>query len=138
MTVDQWGFFSATPTVARVTHLLWSSSRTRDTLTWCRAFSSEAVTTCFNDLGGSNPDTCILKFISMFCDVLLYQMQVKFKISIAEIKRDCARAYLTRLWPESGNIWSDLIFAVWWLSTLNGECSANDDSLWIIHFYVVK
>ena len=29
----------------------WSSPRTRGTYTYCRAFSSSAVTTCFNDLG---------------------------------------------------------------------------------------
>ena len=36
----------ATPTVTRDIHLLWSSLRTRDTNTYCQAFSSGAITTC--------------------------------------------------------------------------------------------
>ena len=39
----------ATPTVTRDMRLLWSSPRTRDTQTYCRAFYSRAVTTCFYD-----------------------------------------------------------------------------------------
>ena len=34
---------------------IWSSLWVRDTHTCCRAFSSKAVTTCFNDLGMSRP-----------------------------------------------------------------------------------
>ena len=42
MTIEQWGFFI-------VPHLVWhgSSPRTCDNLTYCRAFGSGAVTTCF-------------------------------------------------------------------------------------------
>ena len=53
MAMEQWGFFN-------VPHLLayplwWSSPRTRDTHTCCRAFDSGAVTTCFYDSGLSRP-----------------------------------------------------------------------------------
>ena len=44
----------ATPAVTRGIRLLWSSPRTRDTQTYCRALGSGAVTTCFYDLGQSN------------------------------------------------------------------------------------
>ena len=46
MAVEHWGFFC-------VPHLLWhgASPRTSDTSTYCWAFSSVAVTTCFYDLG---------------------------------------------------------------------------------------
>ena len=46
MANEQWGFFS-------MPHLLWhgTSPRTSDTHTYCWAFSSGAVTTCFYDLG---------------------------------------------------------------------------------------
>ena len=52
MTIEQWGFFS-------VPHVLWhgASPRTRDTYTYCRAFGSWAVTTCFYDLGLSRLGT---------------------------------------------------------------------------------
>ena len=40
----------ATPTVTRGIRLYWSSPRTRDTHTYCRASGSGAVTTCFYDL----------------------------------------------------------------------------------------
>ena len=45
----------ATPTVTRGIRLYWWSLRTRDTRTYCRAFSSGAVTTCFHDWGLSWP-----------------------------------------------------------------------------------
>ena len=38
-------------TVCLGIRLLWSSPRTRETHTYCRAFSSGAVTNCFYDLG---------------------------------------------------------------------------------------
>ena len=50
MGIEQWGFLS-------VPHLLWHGAsvyngpKTRDTHTYCRAFSNEAVTICFYDLG---------------------------------------------------------------------------------------
>ena len=44
-------FCRVTPTLTRIINLLWSSLRTRDTHTYCRAFSSGAVTTYFYDLG---------------------------------------------------------------------------------------
>ena len=56
MAIDQWGFFS-------VSHLLWygvryrlnwSSPRTHDTNTYCRAIGNGAVTTCFYVLGLSS------------------------------------------------------------------------------------
>ena len=40
----------ARPTVTRDIRLKWSSPRTRDTHTYCWAFNSGAVTTCFSDL----------------------------------------------------------------------------------------
>ena len=40
----------AIPTVTRGIRLYWSSPRTRDTHTYCRASGSGAVTTCFYDL----------------------------------------------------------------------------------------
>ena len=48
MTIEQWGFFS-------VPHLLWHGAsvynlRTHNTRTYCRAFGSRAVPTCFYDL----------------------------------------------------------------------------------------
>ena len=55
--IEQWMFFSVphTPTVTRGISLLCLSPRTRDTNTYCRAFGSGAVITCFNDLGLSRP-----------------------------------------------------------------------------------
>ena len=38
------------PIVTRVNPLEWSSPRTRDTRTYCRAFGSGVVITCFNNL----------------------------------------------------------------------------------------
>ena len=40
----------ATPSVTRGIRLQWSSLRTRDTLTYCRAFGCGAVMVCFYDL----------------------------------------------------------------------------------------
>ena len=47
--IEQWGFFTALPYL--LWHGAWSCPRTRDTHTYWRAFSSGAVTTCFNNLG---------------------------------------------------------------------------------------
>ena len=44
-----------TPTVTQGIRLYWSSPRSRDSHTCCRAFGSGAVSTCFNDLGHSRP-----------------------------------------------------------------------------------
>ena len=48
---DSLACCTATPTVTRDIRLLWSSPRTRYTLTYCRAFGSGDVTTCFYELG---------------------------------------------------------------------------------------
>ena len=57
MAIKKWGFFSVPHLYCDTGHSFkWSSLRTRDTHTVCRAFSSWAltsccVTTCFYDLG---------------------------------------------------------------------------------------
>ena len=43
--------YRATPALTRGICLLWSSERTRDTHTCCRAFGSGAITTCIYDKG---------------------------------------------------------------------------------------
>ena len=50
-------------------HLYWSSPRTRDTPTLCRAFGSGVVTTCFNDLcrgwdSNTQPSACGVKALN--------------------------------------------------------------------------
>ena len=45
------GSLQATPTVTQNIRIRWSSPRTRDTHTYCRAFGSGVFTTFFNDLG---------------------------------------------------------------------------------------
>ena len=54
LTYSHWAvrvLWHATSTVTRGIRLQWSSPRTSDTHTFCRAFSSRAVTTCSYDLG---------------------------------------------------------------------------------------
>ena len=54
--IEQWGFFSVPHlTVTRSVTLYWPSTRNRDTNTYCRAFSSSAVTSCFYDIILSRP-----------------------------------------------------------------------------------
>ena len=48
MAIEQWEFFSVPHLLW---HLWWSSGRIRDTHTYCRVYSSGAVTTCFYVLG---------------------------------------------------------------------------------------
>ena len=57
LAIEQWwrGFKRASPTVSRYIRLKWSSLRNHDIYTCCWAFSSGAVTTCYNDIGLSRP-----------------------------------------------------------------------------------
>ena len=49
--IEQRGFFNVPRLMDKGQPFKWSSPRTRNTYTCCRAVSSGAVTTCFNDLG---------------------------------------------------------------------------------------
>ena len=76
MAIEQWGLFSVPHLLwHRGIRLWWSSPRTRDIHTYCRAFGSESVTTSFNNLGMSrlefkHPTFCMgckISFFFNFC-----------------------------------------------------------------------
>ena len=85
MTANFWPIlYRATATVTLANHLWWSSLRTCDTYTCCRAFGSGAFTTCFKDLGQSRP---VIESRSPACEA--NALALSHRCGLLEMKLKC-------------------------------------------------